>query len=54
MNKKPYCKECKILLKYDGPARMGSFHSNWYKCPSCKKVVEIYDCDLNTEKEYFV
>jgi len=46
MRKVPRCNKCKEVMFFDSPARIGSFHSNYYKCPKCGKVVEIRDCDL--------
>lgn len=42
----PKCKKCKETLHFAGYASMGGSHSNYYRCPECKRVVEIYDRDL--------
>ena len=42
----PYCKKHRISLIFDGYASMGSFHSNYYNCPKCKKTIEIKDACL--------
>ena len=42
----PKCKECEEELLFWGIAKMGGRRSNHYKCPKCKKVIEIYDRDL--------
>ena len=42
----PVCKKCDGRLYFGGYARMGGSHSNYYKCKSCDRVVEISDRDL--------
>lgn len=51
---RPVCKKCKVVLNWDGFASMGSSHSNYYKCGTCGRVVEIYDRDLriNPNKKF--
>ena len=43
---KPKCKEDGEELFFYNWGSMGGSHSSYYKCPKCKRVVEIYDRDL--------
>lgn len=43
---RPKCTKCGEQLYWDGYASMGGSHSNYYRCPKCDRVVEIYDRDL--------
>lgn len=36
-------RKCDGSLSFDGYAGMGSFHSNYYKCPDCGNIYKIYD-----------
>lgn len=43
------CKECDGRLCLDSTGKMGSRHSNFYKCNKCGRVVEIYDDEIKVE-----
>lgn len=49
----PHCLKDGSRLIWNCYASMGGQHSNIYRCPKCKKRVEIYDACLDSKLKYF-
>ncbi len=52
MKRKPWCKDCNVPMHFHEFGSMGSFHSNYYKCSKCGKIVLVRDYDLKDEGHY--